>query len=663
MEKDAKKSGSMDEFRKTLDSKKPRKEKWSGTVNDYLELVKKDSSIHKTSSKRIWEMISREGFEKINPSLKYPESTVRWNFFRNRGMFGSEKSISDIMEVIGSAANGTKLGDRFIVLLGPTSSGKSTFVSVIKRGLEKEGPFYRLAGCPKQCEPLHIIPRHLREDYEQELHIGKLYQYADICFQCRKKLLAEFRVKETDEVEWQKFPVETYYLSERAMVGIGTFQPSDKKSQDVTSITGRVDEAERMAYGLKASDPNALDLRSGAACQSSGGVFEVQEVFRADPSILYLFGSLNEEKVLKHPEGSYPPLFCDAFIIGHINLAKYKEFKGNASNDMLHSRIRIIWWKYNLRLSEEIEIYKNFVKNTQFSNMHMAPYAYETAARMALVTRMAKGELCPDLSKRIDYYTGSVVLENEKKQVDLEEIYVEGERNEEGLRGLDYRFIADAISLAQQRSLENGCTSAVDVFKAVKEQVEKDTSMQVTLEEKKEYLLRFEEFIRPWLDKKIRIDVNTAFVSGYQDLRKKLFDTYILDAISFRGKELRKNAFGKKQEFNEDRMRVIEDLVGISQAAAEDFRRTILEQRGIVGESNFTLDMVPKLGKAIDQKICDDVRELADHAVGDTALQDSDTVKRRNDALGVLIKHKGYCEKKCADGALRRYRELLDEDG
>ncbi len=664
MKNDKKNSNlSMDEFIAEKSKKKIEKKKWSGDVKEYLEMVKKDPSIFKTASKKIWDLVSEEGYRPINPELKYPENVVEWNFFRNRGMFGSERSISDLMDVIGAAASGAQLGKRFVILVGPTSSGKSTAVSLVKRGLEEKGPFYRLQGCPKQCEPISIIPRHLREDFEKELKI-KIDPKSDICFKCRKELISKFKNERTGEIEWQKFPVETYYFSERGSVGIGTFQPSDKKSQDVTSITGRVDEAKRLALGLDASDPDALDLKSGAACQASGGILEVQEVFRADPSILYVFISLNEEKQLKHPEGAYPPLFCDVFVMGHINLAKYKEFKANPANDALHSRIRIIWWKYNLRLSEEIEIYKNFVKKTDFSDMHMDPYAYETASRMALVTRMAKGELCLDLNKRIDYHNGSVVLEEERKQIDLEEIYAEGERLDEGFRGLDYRFISDAISLAQKRNKEVGCVSSIDIFRAIREQVEKDSSMQVTAEEKKDFLLRFDEFVRPWLDSKIRNDVNTSFVSGYQDLRKKMFETYLADATAASNKELRKDSFQKKQEFSEDRMREIEDLAGISKSAAEDYRRTILIQRGIILSQGkeYTIAMAPKLAEAIDKKLCQDVRELADHAVGDAAFQDPDTLKRRKDALGILIGHKGYCEKKCAESALKRFRELLDQE-
>lgn len=660
MSENERNENNIKEFVHRMEEKKQKKVHWQGTVLDFMAMVEKDPTLNKHANIKIADMVLREGTEPVNPGLKYPENVVSWSFFRNRNIFDSEKAQSALMEIIVAGARNAEVGNRFIVLVGPTSSGKSVTITALKRGLEQEGPFYMLQGCPMQCGPLSIIPRSLREDYQKRLKV-RTHKHADICFQCRKRLLAEFKNEETGDVEWWKFPVETVYFSERSAVGIATFEPSDRKSQDVTGITGRVDEARRLVLGLAASDPEALDLRSGAAGQSSGGIFEVREVFRADPSIMNVFISLNEEKQLKHPEGAYPPLFVDTFVVGHINLTKYKEFKANPANDAMHSRIRIIFWPYNLRLDKEIEIYQNFVRQSEFSNTHLGPHAYEVAARMALVTRMVKGDICPDLINRMGYYNGSTVVA-EGKAVELEELYKEGERLEEGLRGLDYRFIADAISVAQSRNNGIGCTSAIDIFLAIKEQVEQDRSMQVTPEEKKEFLARFNEIIQPWLDEKIRIDVNTAFVSGYQDVRNKIFQTYIVDVLAWRERELKKDSFGRKTKPNEARMREIEEYAGISEAAKDGFRRGLLEERGVIGQDDFTIESVPKLTRGIDKKLCQDVKEIADHALADLEFADAETIKRRNDALSVLINQKEYCEKRCANAAMQRYRELLNEE-
>ena len=51
--------------------------------------------------------------------------------------------------------------------------GKSTIVSMLKRGLESyprtdEGAVYAIRGCPMHEEPLHLVPEVLRDDVERD---------------------------------------------------------------------------------------------------------------------------------------------------------------------------------------------------------------------------------------------------------------------------------------------------------------------------------------------------------------------------------------------------------------------------------------------------------------------------------------------------------------
>ena len=50
-----------------------------------------------------------------------------------------------------------------LYLMGPVGSGKSSLVERLKRGLEDSRPIYVIEGCPIHEEPLHLIPRHLRQ--------------------------------------------------------------------------------------------------------------------------------------------------------------------------------------------------------------------------------------------------------------------------------------------------------------------------------------------------------------------------------------------------------------------------------------------------------------------------------------------------------------------
>ena len=66
--------------------------------------------------------------------------------------------------------------NEFLLLMGPVSGGKSTIVTLLKRGLENysktdEGAVYAIKGCPMHEDPLHLIPQHLRKDFFEEYGI------------------------------------------------------------------------------------------------------------------------------------------------------------------------------------------------------------------------------------------------------------------------------------------------------------------------------------------------------------------------------------------------------------------------------------------------------------------------------------------------------------
>jgi len=71
------------------DRERKRKEKFDGTFLDYLELVKEDPTIPKLSHKRIYEMISRDGYETLDPEKEvrvrniYGEKVRVYNFFKD----------------------------------------------------------------------------------------------------------------------------------------------------------------------------------------------------------------------------------------------------------------------------------------------------------------------------------------------------------------------------------------------------------------------------------------------------------------------------------------------------------------------------------------------------------------------------------------------------
>ncbi|MBE3588003.1 MAG: protein prkA, partial [Thermoanaerobacteraceae bacterium] len=202
---------------------------WEGTFQEYLQIVREKPWVCQLAHARIYNMIKDAGVEEI-------DGVKRYKFFSSE-LFGLDKTLEKLVEeYFHPAARRLDVRKRILLLMGPVSGGKSTLVAMLKRGLERysrtdRGALYAIKGCPMHEEPLHLIPRELREDFEKEYGV---YVEGELCPSCRLMLETEYGGK------IENVPVERIFLSEEHRVGIGTFTPSDPKSQDIADLTGSV---------------------------------------------------------------------------------------------------------------------------------------------------------------------------------------------------------------------------------------------------------------------------------------------------------------------------------------------------------------------------------------------------------------------------------------
>ncbi|MCZ2990708.1 hypothetical protein NYY86_21555, partial [Acinetobacter baumannii] len=139
---------------------------WEGTFAEYLELVKERPWVAQTAHSRIYNMIKDAGIEEVDGRRKY-------NFFSNQ-LFGLEDALERLVEeYFHPSAKRLDVRKRILLLMGPVSGGKSTLVTMLKRGLETysrtdRGAIFAIKGCPMHEDPLHLIPHHLRDDFFDE---------------------------------------------------------------------------------------------------------------------------------------------------------------------------------------------------------------------------------------------------------------------------------------------------------------------------------------------------------------------------------------------------------------------------------------------------------------------------------------------------------------
>ena len=169
--------------------------RWRGSFLEYLEQVRQTAALPKLAHGRLYEMMMRDGTQDIlesdDPRVKrlYKDESLKvYKFFRDE-FFGIEKTISQIVRYFHSASLKGEESRQVLYLMGPVGSGKSSLVEKLQRGLEQSDAVYTIDGCPMYEEPLHLLPRHLRKEFEKMLGVTI---EGDLCPVCRFRLKEEF---------------------------------------------------------------------------------------------------------------------------------------------------------------------------------------------------------------------------------------------------------------------------------------------------------------------------------------------------------------------------------------------------------------------------------------------------------------------------------------
>ncbi len=273
---------------------------WNGIFKDYIELLRKDPTPAMTAHARVYEMIDSYGTEVVNGHKRYK--------FFEQDIFGLDRSVEKLVEeYFHSSARRLDVRKRILLLMGPVSGGKSTIVTLLKRGMERfsktdKGAVYAIDGCPMHEEPLHLIPMDLRPEVEKELGVRI---EGSLCPSCQMRLKTEYG----GDIE--KVNVKRVLISEEGRIGIGTFSPSDPKSQDIADLTGSIDFSTITEFGSE-SDPRAYRF-DGELNKANRGLMEFQEMLKCDEKFLWNLLSLTQEGNFK--AGRFALISADELIV------------------------------------------------------------------------------------------------------------------------------------------------------------------------------------------------------------------------------------------------------------------------------------------------------------------------------------------------------------
>jgi len=387
---------------------------WRGTLLEYLEVVKADPIMTKLAHARIYDLIISLGLHPLHdtddPRTKrlYKDEPLKVFDFFAEEFFGIERTIAQIVRYFHSASLKGEESRQVLYLMGPVGSGKSSLVERIQRGLEQVGLIYAIEGCPMNEEPLHLVPRHLRREFEKMLGV---HIEGDLCPVCRYRLKSEFNNR------YEEFPVAARNFSKRNRVGVGVVPPVDPNNQDTSVLIGSEDISKLDQYSE--GDPRVLEL-NGALNVGNRGIVEFIEVFKNETEYLHAMITATQEKVIPAP-GRHGMVYVDTCIVAHSNEAEWQKFKADHTNEAILDRIVVVKVPYNLRLSEEVKIYQKIIKNSDF-RAHVAPHTLELASMYAILSRLEPTSKC-DLMTKLRLYNGEEVVEKGRtKKIDVQEL-------------------------------------------------------------------------------------------------------------------------------------------------------------------------------------------------------------------------------------------------
>jgi serine protein kinase len=617
--------------------------RWEGSFRDYFELVAQNPRIAQLSHARINDMVHAAGIERLNEGTQH--EILSYNFFASE-LFGIEEPIARLVEYFKSAAQRLEVRKRILLLMGPVGGGKSTIVNMLKRGLEdwtetEGGAVYAIKDCPMHEEPLHLIPHQLREEVEK--HYG-IYIEGDLCPQCRYALEKTYGGRHED------VKVHRVVFSEKERVGIGTFSPSDPKSQDITELTGSIDLSTIGEVGVE-SDPRAYRF-DGELNIANRGLMEFVEMLKVDEKFLYSLLTLSQEQSIK--TGRFAMIYADEVILSHSNENEYIAFAGNRKSEALQDRIILVRVPYNLRVSQEERIYDKLLHQSEaLRNVHLAPNTLRVAAMFAVMTRLEEPKRqSVDVVKKMKLYDGEDVEGYKSK--DVRELKEETVR--EGMDGISPRYIINRLSSALVRDGVT-CINPIDSLRAIKDGFEQHTGIS---SEQRERYLNLISLARKEYDELAKIEVQRAFVYSFEEMARTMCNNYLDNVEAFCNKERIKDPITEEEmDPDEQLMRSIEEQIGISENAKNTFRQEILIRISSYARKgkSFEYSSHERLKEAIEKKIFADLKDVVKITTS-AKTPDPDQLRRINEVVDRLVSDHGYCPV-CANELLTYVGTLL----
>ena len=605
------------------------------SIQDYLELCKKDPSAYASSAER---MLMAIGEPNLIDTRKDPRLS---RLFSNKvikvypafkDFFGMEETIEQIVAYFRHAAQGLEEKKQILYLLGPVGGGKSSLAEKLK-SLMEHCPIYAIKGSPVNESPLGLFsPEEDGRILEEDYGIPRRY-LSGIMSPWAIKRLHEFNGDIT------KFKVVKIRPSVLEQISIAKTEPGDENNQDISSLVGKVDIRKLEQFSQDDTDAYAY---SGGLCLANQGLLEFVEMFKAPIKVLHPLLTATQEGNYMGTEGLSAIPF-DGIILAHSNESEWLSFKNNRNNEAFLDRIYIVKVPYCLRVSEEIKIYEKLLRNSSLSRAPCAPGTLEMMARFAVLSRLKEPENS-NIDSKMRVYDGENLKDTDPKAKTYQE-YRDYAGVDEGMTGLSTRFAFKILSKVFNYDHTEIAANPVHLLYVLEQQIEQE-QFQPEIAEK--YISFLKGILAQQYSEFIGKEIQTAYLESYSEYGQNIFDRYVTYADYWiQNEEYRDPDTGEsfdRSSLNEE-LEKIEKPAGISNP--KDFRNEIvnfvLRARANNEGKNPNWTSYEKLREVIEKKMFSTTEDLLPVISFNAKASQEDQSKHKNFVKRMV--DKGYTEK------------------
>lgn len=605
------------------------------SLQEYLELCKKDSAAYATAAERL--LLAIGDPELVDTSQDPRLSRIFSNKIIKRyppfgNFYGMEECIEQIVSFFKHAAQGLEEKKQILYLLGPVGGGKSSLAEKLKELMEKV-PFYSLKGSPVHESPLALFkPEEDAQILEEEYGIPRRYVNT-IMSPWAAKRLREYNG------DISKFKVIKQHPSVLNQVGVSKTEPGDENNQDISSLVGKVDI--RKLEEFEQNDPDAYSF-SGGLCKSNQGIMEFVEMFKAPIKVLHPLLTASQEGNYNGTEaiGSIP---FDGIILAHSNEAEWQTFKNNKNNEAFIDRVYIVKVPYCLQVTEEVQIYDKLLINSSLSEAPCAPDTLRMLSQFTVLSRLKEPENSNIYSK-MRIYDGENLKDIDPKAKSIQE-YKDAAGVDEGMDGLSTRFAFKILSKVFNFDPSEIAANPVHLLYVLEKQIDQE---QFPTETRDRYLNFLKEFITPRYIEFIGKEIQTAYLESYSQYGQNIFDRYITYAdLWIQDQEFRNPETGEILDHAalNDELEKIEKPAGISNP--KDFRHEVvnfvLRARAANHGKNPAWNSYEKLRLVIEKNMFSSTEDLLP-VISFNARSSKEDQQKHQDFVNRMTE-RGYTEK------------------